>query len=147
MSELWMDSDKGKELLSDIDPEGLDEACSMVYNLHEDALCLKSERVAWRKFTEQAEGTMDKADKRIAGLEQERDQLKQQLVKATSVKDIKRADCAYCGGNESWAEHDAKVIEGFIIGLESKYSQYTRFNTGDLESEAKEYAQALRDKE
>lgn len=42
MNKLWMETDAAKEMLSDIDPESLDEACSMIYNLHEDALCLRS---------------------------------------------------------------------------------------------------------
>jgi hypothetical protein len=86
MSELWMDSDKGKELLSDIEPEGLDEACSMVYNLHEDALCLK----------------------------QERDQLKQQLADAVAMGLSLSRQPVHVGvdwSKEHTADHDAKVIE------------------------------------
>jgi hypothetical protein len=120
MSELWMDSDKGAELLSDIDPEGFDEACSMVYNLHEDAKCLKQENI----------------------------ELKQRLVKASRVKTISRADCAYCGGNESWAEHDAKVARhAYLVGCEHGHNQTVEGNYSGAEEMADDYAQALRDKE
>ena len=39
--DLWMDDPDNLERLSDIDPDNADDACNMIYNLHEDALVLR----------------------------------------------------------------------------------------------------------